>query len=103
MNTLVELIESHLPLFVMAIVIALAILALVFWLGYRAGLVKAEQLMEYLVQLQKDRSYRRVIKMQAAKPKNSRMLSGYPYGCTSFSKKKALKNITHHQRSRRRN
>ena len=99
MDALVELMVVH-PVATAVVAIAgLAILGLVFLLGYRFGIAKeANQLVEYLLQMQKDHEHRRIIRMQAVKPNNRTPRCPYS-GCTSYPKK-TQRDIAKYRRAR---
>ena len=104
MDALIGLATSHPVIFTVVLVLAgLAILVAVFLLGYRLGVAKARELVEWLVYLQKDRDHRKVIRMQAVKPACRFTNNPYGFGCTSYPQNKTRKNIAKYRQSRRRN
>lgn len=100
-DTLIELATSHPVLTVALILVGLAVLLVaVFTLGYRLGIAKARELVEWLVYLQKDRDHRKVIRMQAVKPARRFTNNPYGFGCTSYPQNKTRKNIAKYRRTK---
>ena len=77
-------------------IVVVALLLIVFLVGFRAGLNRTEQIRKSIAYYQRDREHRRIIRMQAApKPKKSSSYTGYYPGV------QARRNQAKYRRARR--